>query len=105
MQTDPIKTGYIFQIRSNAARWGQSTAYVAAKANAAIFAKYGGSTPENINFAIKTGAVRDFLDNSVVPYRTADPGAELKPAQIAANARPYTMLISCIAKNVDTAKQ
>ena len=27
MRTDPIKTGYIFRIRSNAARWGQSTAY------------------------------------------------------------------------------
>ena len=24
-RTDPIKTGYIFRIRSNAARWGQST--------------------------------------------------------------------------------
>lgn len=29
MPTDPIKTGYIFRIRSNAARWGQSTAYTA----------------------------------------------------------------------------
>ena len=28
MRTDPIKTGYIFRIRSNAARWGQSTAYL-----------------------------------------------------------------------------
>ena len=27
MRTDPIKTGYIFRIRSNGARWGQSTAY------------------------------------------------------------------------------
>ena len=27
MRTDPIKTGYIFRIRSHAARWGQNTAY------------------------------------------------------------------------------
>jgi hypothetical protein len=34
MRTDPIKTDYIFRIRSNAARWGQSTAY----ANSGLFA-------------------------------------------------------------------
>jgi S1-C subfamily serine protease len=39
---------------------------VAAKINAMKFAKATGDIPENINFAIKTGAVRDFLDNSVV---------------------------------------
>jgi hypothetical protein len=54
-----------------------------------------GSIPENINFAIKTGALRDFLDNSVVPYQTAEPKGELKTADIAGNARAYTMLISC----------
>jgi hypothetical protein len=27
-----------------------------------------------VNFAIKTGALRDFLDNSAVPYQTADAG-------------------------------
>ena len=47
---------------------------------------------ENINFAIKTGAVRDFLDNGVVAYRTAE-----KTADIAQSARSYTMLISCTA--------
>ncbi|HEX9211338.1 MAG TPA: serine protease, partial [Bradyrhizobium sp.] len=54
-----------------------------------------GNIPENINFAIKTGAVRDFLDNSVVPYQTAEPKSELKTTDIAGNARAYTMLISC----------
>jgi hypothetical protein len=47
--------------------------------------------------AIKTGAVRDFLDNSVVSYQTAEPKEELKAADIARNARAYTMLISCTA--------
>jgi hypothetical protein len=57
-----------------------------------------GNIPENINFAIKTGALRDFLDNSVVPYQTADVKNELKTADIARSARAFTLLISCKAK-------
>jgi S1-C subfamily serine protease len=74
---------------------GHVVGIVAEKLNAIKFAKVTGDLPENINFAIKTGAVRDFLDNSVVSYRTAEPGSELKTAEIAENARKYTMLISC----------
>jgi S1-C subfamily serine protease len=66
---------------------GNVVGVVAAKINALAFAKAIGDMPENINFAIKTGAVRDFLDNSAVSYQTAEPGAELKAAQIASNAR------------------
>jgi S1-C subfamily serine protease len=76
---------------------GDVVGVVAAKINAIKFAKATGDMPENINFAIKTGAVRDFLDNSVVSYQTAEPKAELKAADIARNARAYTMLISCTA--------
>jgi hypothetical protein len=50
------------------------------------------------NFAIKTGALRDFLDNSAVPYETANGGEEMKTADIASSARTYTMLISCTAR-------
>src|SRR6266446_1347471 len=51
---------------------GQVVGMVAAKLNALKFAKATGNIPENINFAIKTGAIRDFLDNSAVSYQTAD---------------------------------
>jgi hypothetical protein len=65
-----------------------------------------GTIPENINFAIKTGATRDFLDNSVVPYETSALGTELKTADIATNARAYTLLISCAAtEREQTAKR
>jgi len=57
--------------------------------------------PENINFAIKIGAMRDFLDNSAISYQTAEPGAELKAAEIANKARAYTMLISCSANETE----
>jgi hypothetical protein len=71
---------------------------VAAKLNALKFVKATGNIPENINFAIKTGALRDFLDNSVVPYKTSDARTELKTSDIARNARAFTLLISCKAK-------
>jgi S1-C subfamily serine protease len=76
---------------------GRIVGMVAAKLNAMKFVRATGNIPENINFAIKTGAIRDFLDNSVVAYETAEPNGELKTADIAGAARAYTLLISCTA--------
>ena len=76
---------------------GQIVGMVAAKLNALKFVKATGNIPENINFAIKTGMLRDFLDNSVVPYQTADAKSELKTSDIARNARAFTLLIACTA--------
>lgn len=77
---------------------GEVVGVVAAKLNALKFVKATGNIPENINFAIKTGALRDFLDNSVVSYQTSDSKTELKTPDIARNARAFTLLISCKAK-------
>jgi S1-C subfamily serine protease len=77
---------------------GEVVGVVAAKLSALKFVKATGNIPENINFAIKTGALRDFLDNSVVSYQTSDAKTELKTADIARNARAFTLLISCKAK-------
>jgi S1-C subfamily serine protease len=76
---------------------GNIVGVVTAKLNALRIAKVTGDIPENINFAIKTGALRDFLDNSAVPYQTTEPAGETKTADIASAARTYTMLISCTA--------
>ena len=86
---------------------GDVVGVVAAKLNAIKFVRATGNIPENINFAIKTGALRDFLDNSVVPYQISDAKAELKTADIARNARAFTFLISCKAKakEKETAKE
>jgi hypothetical protein len=70
---------------------------VAAKLNAFKFAKATGNIPENINFAIKTGMLRDFLDNSVVAYQTGDAKADLQTSDNARNARAFTLLIACTA--------
>jgi S1-C subfamily serine protease len=76
---------------------GNVVGVVSAKLDALRMVKATGDIPQNINFAIKTGALRDFLDNSAVPYQTADAGSEMKTADIASAARTYTMLISCSA--------
>jgi S1-C subfamily serine protease len=78
---------------------------VAEKLNALKFASATGNIPENISFAIKQGALRDFLDNSVVPYKTADAQKELKTAEVASAARTFTMLVSCHAKEAEAAKK
>ena len=43
---------------------GEVVGVVAAKLNALKFVKATGNIPENINFAIKTGALRDFLETA-----------------------------------------
>jgi S1-C subfamily serine protease len=77
---------------------GQIIGMVAAKLDALRIAQATGEIPENINFAIKTGMLRDFLDNSAIAYQTAtETKGELKTSDIAKNARGFTLLISCTA--------
>lgn len=78
---------------------GNIVGVVTAGLDALRIAKATGDIPQNVNFAIKTGALRDFLDNSAVPYETANPGEEMKTADIASAARTYTMLIACTARH------
>jgi S1-C subfamily serine protease len=77
---------------------GQIVGVVSAKLDALKIARATGEIPENINFAIKTGMLRDFLDNSAIAYQTAiETKGELKTSDIAKNARGFTLLISCTA--------
>lgn len=78
---------------------GRLVGVVAGKLDGIKIARATGNIPENINFAIKIGALRDFLDNSVVLYRTSDrPDMEKKEtSEIAKSARGFTLLISCTA--------
>jgi hypothetical protein len=84
---------------------GRIVGVVAEKLSALKIAKATGNIPENISFAIKPGALRDFLDNSVVPYQISESTTELKTTEIASAARAYTMLISCMAKESDGEKK
>jgi S1-C subfamily serine protease len=84
---------------------GQVVGVVTGKLDGLSMIKATGNIPENINFAIKNGALRDFLDNSVVPYQTAEPKAELKTTDIAGSARAYTLFISCTGTDQADAKR
>ena len=75
-----------------------------AKSNALKFVKPTANIPENINFAIKSDANRDFLDTSVVPYQTSDARSEMKTADIAQIARAFALLVSFKAKVQESAK-
>ena len=78
---------------------GQIVGVVTGKLDWLRIAKATGDLPENINFAIKTGMLRDFLDNSAIAYQTAaETRGDLKTTDIAKNARGYTLLISCTAE-------
>jgi S1-C subfamily serine protease len=83
---------------------GNLVGVVSEKLNALRFAKLTGDIPQNVNFAIKTGAVRDFLDNSAIPYETAESSEQLKNSDITEQARTYTMLIGCTAAPGDPSK-
>ena len=74
---------------------------VAEKLDALKVANMTGSIPENINFAIKTGTLRDFLDKNAVTYRTSASASEMKISDIASRARAYMVRISCTANKTD----
>jgi len=78
---------------------GAVVGVVAAKLDAIRMVRATGNLPENINFAIKTGALRDFLDNSAVMYRVTERRDvnNMETSEIAKNARGFTLLISCTA--------
>jgi S1-C subfamily serine protease len=80
---------------------GNLVGVVSEKIDALRMIQITGSIPENINFAIKTGALRDFLDKNSVAYDIAMPTQEAKVADIAERARGYTLHISCTTKKRD----
>jgi hypothetical protein len=51
--------------------------------------------PNNTNFVIKSGVIRDFLDNSAVAYQTANRRTELGTEEIVSHAKAYTVFFSC----------
>ena len=58
---------------------GQIVGVVTGKIAGLRIAAATGNIPENINFAIKTGALRDFLDNSWCPTRPRNRRARSRP--------------------------
>lgn len=74
---------------------GNVVGVVMAKLDALKVALATGDIPQNVNFAVAAGTARAFLDTQDVPYETAPSTNELKPADVAAKARRFTVLIEC----------
>jgi hypothetical protein len=74
---------------------------VVGKLDALQVASATGDIPQNVNFAIKAGVLRSFLDASAVGVAHHDLLAEpayplqLNPAAVAAEAKAFTVLVEC----------
>jgi S1-C subfamily serine protease len=74
---------------------GNVVGVVSGRINDLAVAKATGSLPQNINFAIKSGIVREFLDANRVAYLTAASNTKLDPADVGEAATKSTVLIGC----------
>jgi S1-C subfamily serine protease len=82
---------------------GRVVGVVVGKLDALQVASVTGDIPQNVNFAIKAGVVRDFLQVSGVAERRTkgiedvygEEPRELSPAVIGAQAREFTVLVEC----------
>ncbi len=51
--------------------------------------------PQNVNFAIKSSVLMNFLDANGINYSTASAGQPMAPAELAEKARAISVLIEC----------
>jgi uncharacterized protein len=54
-----------------------------------------GSLPQNINFAIKSTTIREFLDAHRIDYLVSPSAAKLDPADVGEKAMKSTVMVEC----------
>jgi S1-C subfamily serine protease len=74
---------------------GNVVGVVSGRINDLAVAKVTGSLPQNINFSIKSGIVREFLDANRIAYLAAPSNAKLDAADVGEAATKSTILIGC----------
>ncbi|HJT08532.1 MAG TPA: serine protease [Stellaceae bacterium] len=75
---------------------GHLVGVVSAKLNAVAVAGLTGDIPQNVNFAIKSAIVRNFLDANAVGYATAPTRQSLSAADVGDSAKKFTVLVECL---------
>ncbi|HVJ54525.1 MAG TPA: serine protease [Aliidongia sp.] len=75
---------------------GHVVGLVTAKLSALLVAAATGDIPQNVNFALKSSVVRDFLETNGVKYRTAANTTEQHTADTADQAKAFTVFIECL---------
>ncbi len=74
---------------------GAVVGIVDSKLNELAVAKVLGSLPQNVNFAIKSDVLVNFLEAHSVPYETQEVAPDLDLAGVAAVAKKFTVLVVC----------
>jgi S1-C subfamily serine protease len=74
---------------------GNVVGIVESKLNAIKVAAAVGDVPQNVNFAIKASVVATFLDSNNIHYASGVSAADRSPADIAENARRFTVPVEC----------
>jgi S1-C subfamily serine protease/uncharacterized protein len=74
---------------------GNVVGLITGRINELAVAEATGSLPQNINFAIKNGIVREFLDAQRIAYLTAASSAKVDPADVGEAATKSTVLVGC----------
>jgi len=74
---------------------GNAVGVVVSTLNAAAMLKNTGAVPQNVNFAIKSNIVREFLDAKGITYDTVVSAAKFDAADVAERGVRSTVLIEC----------
>lgn len=74
---------------------GNVVGVVSGRLNALLMAEATGTLPENVNFAIKSGIVRGFLEANHIDYDTAQSTAKLDPADVGETAAKSVFMVEC----------
>jgi S1-C subfamily serine protease len=75
---------------------GHLVGVVSGKLNAVAVAGLIGDIPQNVNFAIKSTILRNFLDANAVGYATAPTRQALSAADVGDSAKKFTVLVECL---------
>jgi S1-C subfamily serine protease len=75
---------------------GSVVGVVVGKLDAMKIAEVIGDIPQNVNFAVSLGTLQSFLNANGVSYLLDDSNVTKSPADIAAEASRYTVLIECV---------
>jgi S1-C subfamily serine protease len=74
---------------------GNVVGIVSARINDVAVAELTGTLPQNINFALKSTVIRDFLDAHQVNYSLAQSDQKLDPADVGEQATKSVVMIEC----------
>jgi S1-C subfamily serine protease/lipoprotein NlpI len=74
---------------------GNVVGVVVSTLNASAMLKNTGSIPQNVNFAIKSNIVREFLDAKGITYDAATSSTKLEAADVAERGVRSTVLVEC----------